>query len=1339
MSAKRIWTALIMLAATFLLYDCNSKVFKDYLKNSEGKGIYIPSGVLMPDIIAPDISMVTATSHTNVRIVFYDQSGGLDALSAANPGNYRVQGQNSNSDVPVLSAAMGDDNLTVDLTLAPAPGMIHGMYTLVVSNVADVHNNPIATKTAGFLGRGAVTAMLAGAPPSQTKDTSIDITVGGDDIVAYKYQVDTGAWSGEINVSDHIRLDGLADATYALSVIGKDSLNNWQPLSESTLCSWTVDTVAPCASLSNKPLNCSNNQNTDIMVGGADVVAYKYRLDGGSWSGEINAGICIAETGLADGCHTIEVIGRDQAGNWQSDPDPFSGTCSWTIDTTAPVAGLSNLPANPTNIQDASIQVGGADMIEYAYRIDGGAWIGGGEYPLTGIDISQAIDLIGLSEGSHTIDVIGRDDAGNWQKEFAPTTFTWTIDTTAPTGVILSNAPQNPTKDTGINITVGGSDVAYYRYKLDNGKWWPSETEFASAATHITAQSKLSDGKHTLYVIGCDLAGNVQATPTSYTWSVDTTPPAAALSGTPANASNTQKINVTVGGTDVQAYMYKIDSEDWSAEIPISTAITRSGLGEGTHTLCVVGRDTAGNWQEFGDSTNYAWTIDTTPPVAALSNTPPNPTNQPDIDITVAGAGVTGYRYQIDGAGWNGDPVGGIDTSIHIKLSGLSAATHILDVVGRDAAGNWQKFDSASSCTWLIDLSVPTVVLSNKPSDPTNQTSAVIHVGGTNVVSYEYSLDGGPWSGEIDAVTDIILAGLSEATHTLYVIAKNAAGTWQDVGSATAYTWSVDLTPPGATLSGTPANPTNDNSADITVGGDGVVYYRYNLNGGGWSADIPVATHIALSGLSEKSHTISVVGRDAAGNYQAIQTSYTWTVDMTPPYAPTVSDTGTYDPDGNLDFTWINSDDVVEAKIQIATDVGFASVVYGGAGGASVGAASSYIYTISQSGGPRYYARVMVRDAANNWSGWGTASNGIDVIGSIAGKVKDTENHEMSGATVALLRVSDGSTVASASTNGTGDFTFTNVPIGTLYYEIDASCAGYYNSTKTNITVSTGAATDIGVIYIVSTTAQPGTISGRTVNANNGTDLGNTTVNIYDWSGALVETLSTNSSDGTFTSGTRQPGAYTIVFRRTGYFDLTVDNIIVNNSVGNSNTRYALCEILAEPHLRVVVQWGSSPRDLDLHVVGPTNKSVNPAPTNRFHVYWNNFRSFDENTGTYSSSGDPDGTSSTTSLVQDSRQGYGPEAINLFGHQSGYANGIYTYTVHNFSQSDWYTAPITMRVFDSQGLVMQLSVPNGAGQNLWFWEAIKITITGESRSQRTIQVQNTFNNLTLGSKSSMDW
>jgi hypothetical protein len=137
------------------------------------------------------------------------------------------------------------------------------------------------------------------------------------------------------------------------------------------------------------------------------------------------------------------------------------------------------------------------------------------------------------------------------------------------------------------------------------------------------------------------------------------------------------------------------------------------------------------------------------------------------------------------------------------------------------------------------------------------------------VVAYRYRLDGGDWGNETPVGTKIALSDLSSGQHTVYVIGKNAAGTWQ--GAGTAASWVVYTAGPLAILSGEPPGLVNDNTADITVGGPKVVAYKYRVDGGSWSGEIAVSTHIILSGLGEGQHTVSVLGKDALDNWQGGQ------------------------------------------------------------------------------------------------------------------------------------------------------------------------------------------------------------------------------------------------------------------------------------------------------------------------------------------------------------------------------------------------------------------------------------------------------------------------------------
>lgn len=79
-------------------------------------------------------------------------------------------------------------------------------------------------------------------------------------------------------------------------------------------------------------------------------------------------------------------------------------------------------------------------------------------------------------------------------------------------------------------------------------------------------------------------------------------------------------------------------------------------------------------------------------------------------------------------------------------------------------------------------------------------------------------------------------------------------------------------------LSGTPANPTAQKTTNVTVGGPGIVAYKYKLDAGVYSDETSVSTPIQLSGLADGSHTLYVIGKETSGiwNPEGQATTYTW-------------------------------------------------------------------------------------------------------------------------------------------------------------------------------------------------------------------------------------------------------------------------------------------------------------------------------------------------------------------------------------------------------------------------------------------------------------------------------
>ncbi|MCX8122680.1 MAG: carboxypeptidase-like regulatory domain-containing protein [Spirochaetes bacterium] len=1249
-------------------------------------------------------------------------------------------------------------------------------YTLKVMGIdkaGNIQSESSATEYTWTIDLTPPQVSLYNLPARDSKINSIDIAVGPPDVVSYKYCLNTVTWSQEINRSINITRANLSDGIYTLSVIGKDLAGNWQSFQTPTQHIWEIDTTPPTAVLLNKPPEVTNLQSADFVIGGVGVVKYRYKYNGGEWSQEYDRIQYpnIVLDNLYEGSHTIQVIGCDKAGNWQIIPTQYT----WSINVSLPTAILSGTPSYYSNVNNINITVGGAGIIAYRYKIDNQSWS-------AEIDVSNPIVISNLSEGYHIIKVIGKNSLNQWQSVEAATTFEWIIDTVPPVAQ-LTNTPQSPTNNQSIAIKVYGVGVYAYKYSLDDPDPRGSQ-EFLIDTDDTINIDNILGGQHTLYVIARDEAGNWQDYnhPTTYIWTIDTSTPTAMFDAAtlPKNITNQTGINIKVMGSNIVKYKYKLDTLPWSGEIDVNDPIMRLGLAEGTHIVKVIGKNEAGTWQSESNATEYSWIIDITPPAPPeilLQNLPNNLTNETSINIIVNGTGITHYRYKLNEENWS-DP---ILLGTNIVRSGLIENTYNLYVIAKDEAGNWTSESNAKTYSWRVDYTSPIAAITNRPDNPSNQNWAEFIIAGTGIVQYKYKIDNGLWSDWVDVNQHIILNNLPDGIHTISVCGRKSSNPpyfEQAEQDATTYTWEVDTVAPTAVLSNLPSNPTTNTSISITVGGLQVVAYRYRINNGAW---IPVTSEIikefpiVLSGLTPGNYQIDVVARDLAGNWQIIPTSYVWTINPPPLVSPATVDIGEYSTSAALMFSWVRPYGTADVKIQIASDTNFSNVVFESV----VGNVDSYTFVAQSTEIERYYARVAVNDQPGkplndpSWKPWGQASNGIAMVGSVSGVVKNAVGFAaLSNVTIELRKMIDNSLIDTTTTDTNGGFTFTGVPIGSNKYKLVASLTGYYTATKNNITITLGVQLSAGTIYLVPTSASSGTITGTVIDANDASKLAGVTVEVYNWQNILVASTVT-ASGGTFTTTTLSPGVYSVLFKRTNYYDLLVDNIVVN---GNRDIgRQAICAYLVEPMVRVIVLWGQNPQDLDLHVVGPTSQTVVEAdtaynnPQNRFHVGYigyTNYKwqyNYNELTGAYERGDDkssttvPDrtGTKSTTALVQDvypgntiTGSGYGPEAINLWRYGGvQYARGIFTYTVRNWSGTDWYAGgrDVIVRIYDSQGMVQQILMPQGAtdpGNTTRDWKAVKINIQGNTRSKRIIYVptQGVFFNAGVDrNKAGFDW
>ena len=199
-----------------------------------------------------------------------------------------------------------------------------------------------------------------------------------------------------------------------------------------------------------------------------------------------------------------------------------------------------------------------------------------------------------------------------------------------------------------------------------------------------------------------------------------------------------------------------------------------------------------------------------------------------------------------------------------------------------------------------------------------------------------------------------------------------------------------------------------------------------------------------------------------------------------------------------------------------------------------------------------------------------------------------------------------------------------------------------------------------------------------------------------------------NNRTGTIVASTKTDnnGAYALNLPKGDYtLQITKKNFVgyfVNVALtGNKTVSTPITQTLADSKFRIVLSWGSAPKDLDLHVTGPTNGST------RFHTYWSKRK--------YTLNG------FVLSLLDvDSKKGYGPETNTL--DLSKGKNGIYHIYVHDYTdRSSGNTNALAksgakVDIYSGSKLLATYPVPNVYGT---VWQVCDI-VNGTLRPINTV-------------------
>jgi hypothetical protein len=291
-----------------------------------------------------------------------------------------------------------------------------------------------------------------------------------------------------------------------------------------------------------------------------------------------------------------------------------------------------------------------------------------------------------LAGGSHTFQVRATDPAGNTDP--TPASFTWTVDTAAP-DTTLTATPPAVTNSPGASFGFAASEAAStFECTLDGGGFAP--------CTSPQNYSGLAGGNHTFQVRATDPAGNIDPTPASFAWTIDTTPPDTTLTATPPAVTNSPSASFSFATSEAgSTFECTLDGGAFAA---CTSPQSYNALAGGSHTFQVRATDPVGNT----DSTpaSFTWTVDAAAPDTTLTAVPPAVTNSPSASFSFTATEMgSAFQCTLDGGAF-------VACASPQSYGALVGGSHTFQVRATDPAGNTDP--TPANYTWIIDTTPAT-------------------------------------------------------------------------------------------------------------------------------------------------------------------------------------------------------------------------------------------------------------------------------------------------------------------------------------------------------------------------------------------------------------------------------------------------------------------------------------------------------------------------------------------------------------------------------------------------------------------------------------------------------
>jgi chitodextrinase len=350
-----------------------------------------------------------------------------------------------------------------------------------------------------------------------------------------------------------------------------------------TFTTGVLDTIPPTVSISSPASNAKIKGQVTITANASDNVSVstvEFLVNGNLVGTDTTSPFSFIwnSASLADGAAVISARATDTSLNKTT-----SAGVNVTVDNTPPDTSITSGPTGTVGSNSASFTFTSTETgSTFACKLDGAVFSA----------CTSPASYSNLSSAAHTFQVRATDAAGN--TDATPASQSWTVDATPPDTTITAGPTGSDKSSTASFSFTATKPGSTFTCSLDG-------PVFSACSSPVTYNS-LANGSHTFQVRATDPIGNVDPTPASRTWTVDSTAPTGVAITTPSAGSTVtgNKVTISASASDnigVTVVNFYLDGALMNTDnsAPFSITWNTNNVSKTTHNLFVRAFDAAGN------------------------------------------------------------------------------------------------------------------------------------------------------------------------------------------------------------------------------------------------------------------------------------------------------------------------------------------------------------------------------------------------------------------------------------------------------------------------------------------------------------------------------------------------------------------------------------------------------------------------------------------------------------------------------------------------------------------------------------------------------------------------